>query len=139
MNRTTLKYELDLDFVLLAITTPLKDYKLCYKINKQLSVDFCKIAELELVYNGDETPITFSRYSYQNTQTETLFYLLANKGSEGFLIPEMKRADYFVLIHNYIDNEDLQYIISGINKIAEVLVAVEIEPKKLKSKENLIF
>ena len=139
MNKTILKYELDLDFVLLAITTPLKDYKLCYKINKQLSFDLCKISELELVYNGDEAPITFSRYSYQDTQTETLFYLLANKGSEGFLIPEMKRADYFLLIQNYIDREDLQYIISGINKIAEVLVAIEIEPKKLKSKENLIF
>jgi hypothetical protein len=139
VNRTTLKYELDLDFVLLAITTPLKDYKLCYQINKQLSVNFCRISELELVFNGDENPLVFSRYYYEDSQTETVYYVLANKGIYGLLIPEMRNVDYFLLIKNYIDKEDLQYLITGINKIADVLVAVEIEPKKLKSKENLIF
>ncbi|MDB5121507.1 MAG: hypothetical protein JWN56_2725 [Sphingobacteriales bacterium] len=139
MNRTTLKYELDLDFVLVAITTPLKDYKLCYQINKRLSVNFCRIAELELIFNGDEKPLIFSRYSYEDSQTETVFYVLANKGADGLLIPEMRNVDFFLLIKNYIDKDDLQYLITGINKISEVLVAVEIEPKKLKSKENLIF
>lgn len=139
MNRTTLKFELDLDFVLVAITTPLKDYKLCYQVNKQLSVNFCRISELELVFNGDESPLVFSRYNYEDTQSETIFYILANKGAEGLLIPEMRNVDFFLLIKNYIDRDDLHYLITGINKIPEVLVAVEIEPKKLKSKENLIF
>lgn len=139
MNRTILKYELDLDFVLVAITTPLKDYKLCYQINKQLSVDFCKVAELELVFNGDEHPLFFSKYIFEESHTETIFYILANKGVDGLLIPEMRNVDFFLLIKNYIDKEDLQYFITGLNKISEVLVAVEIEPKKLKSKENLIF
>ena len=51
----------------------------------------------------------------------------------------MKKVDFFLLIRNYIDREDLRGIISGINKIPEVLVAAEVDPKKLKSKENLIF
>lgn len=139
MNKTTLKYELDLDFVLLAITTPLKDYKLCFKINKHLNFNFGKINELELMFNADENPFCFSRYYYLDFQTETIFYLLANKGTEGFLVPEMKNADFFLLIHNYIDREDLQNVIAGLNKIPEILVAVEINPRKLKSKENLIF
>lgn len=139
MNKTTLKFELDLDFVLVAITAQLKDYMFCFKINKQLGTDFCKVTDLELLFKADQDLFYFSRYFYLMPETETECYIIANKGTEGFLVPEMKKVDFFLLIKNYIDEEDLKRIISGINKIPEVLVAAEVEPPKLKSKENLIF
>lgn len=139
MNRTTLKFELDLDFVLLAITSQLKDYMFCFKINKQLATDFCKVTDLELPFNAGDENFYFSRYFYLMPQTETELYIISNKGTEGFLVPEMKKVDFFLLIRNYIDDDDLKLIISKLNKVPEVLVAVEVDPKKLKSKENLIF
>jgi hypothetical protein len=139
LNKLVLKFELDLDFVLIALTVPLKDYRLCFKINKQLNIQFYRIDELCLPISGYNLPSYFSRYHYQNSQTETDFYLLANKGTEGFLIPEMKTVDFFIIIKNFIDEEDLDSFISGLNKIPEVQVAAEVDPKKLKSKENLIF
>ena len=139
MNKLILKYELDLDFVLIAITASLKDYRLCFNINKRLNLEFYRIDELCLQLNSHSSASYFSRYFYQSAQTEAEFYLLQNKGTEGYLIPEMKTVDYFILIKNYIDQEDLDNLISKINKITEVQVAVEVDPKKLKSKENLIF
>ena len=139
MNKTTLKFELDLDFVLIAITSQLKDYMFCYKINKQLGIDFAKIKDLEMLFSADEELFHFSRYFYLAPESGNEFYILANKGTEGFLVPEMNKVDFFLLIRNYIDREDLRGIISGLNKITEVLVAAEVDPKKLKSKENLIF
>jgi hypothetical protein len=139
LNRTTLKYELDLDFVLIAITAPLKDYRLCFNINRELHVDLSRIEDHEIFFNNSDKPFYFSRYSYIQPHTETVFTLLANKGSEGFLIPEMKTVDFFLLIHNYIDPEELKAVISGLNRIGEVLVAAEVSPRKLKSKENLII
>jgi len=111
----------------------------CYKINKQLGTDFSKITDLEMVFSNDDELFYFSRYLFITPDSETEFYVLANKGTEGFLVPEMKKADYFLLIRNYIDRDDLKGIISGLNKIPEVLVAVEVDPRRLKSKENLIF
>lgn len=139
MNKLTLKLEPDLDFTLIAITAPLKDYRFCFKVNKQLSREFYRIDELKLALNTDEEPFYFSRYYYFDNRTENEYYLVANKGSESFLIPEMKTVDYFLLIFNFIDEDDIQWIISGLNKINEVLVAAEVDPKKLKSKENLVF
>jgi hypothetical protein len=139
LNKLTLKFEPDLDFILIAITVPLKDYRFCYKLNKQLNREFYRIEELELQFNIDEEPFYFSRYFYEDTNTENEFFLLANKGSEGFLIPEMKTVDYFLLIYNFFDEEDLQHLLSRINRIPEVLVAAEVDPKKLKSRENLVF
>ncbi|MGV3507868.1 MAG: IPExxxVDY family protein [Sphingobacteriaceae bacterium] len=137
MNRLTLKYELDLDFVLIAITSQLKDYMLCFKLNRQLNINFYKIDELIIENNSGEQ--FFSMYYYQIPETETDFYLLANKGGSGYLIPEMKTVDYFILIRNYISEEEITELINGINKLPEVLVAIEVDPKRLKSKENLIF
>ncbi len=139
MNRTTLKFELDLDFVLIAITSQLRDYLLCYKINKQLSYDFAKIDDLEMAFSPDQEIQYFSRYFYNIPGSECELYLITNRGTDGILVPEMRNVDYFILIRNYIDDEDLRSIVNGLNKIPEVLVAVEVDPKKLKSKENLIF
>ena len=119
MNKTTLKFELDLDFVLVAITTQLKDYMFCFKVNKQLGTDFSKIADMELPFNSDEEPFYFSRYFFLLPESETELYILANKGTEGFLVPEMKKVDFFLLIQNYIHSDDLKRIINGLNKIPE--------------------
>lgn len=137
MNRLTLKYELDLDFVLIAITSQLKDYMLCFKLNKQLNINFHKIDEL--IIESNSCSLFFSMYYYFLPETETDFYLLANKGDSGYLIPEMKTVDYFIIIRNYISQEDIDAIIDGANKLQEVQVAIEVDPKRLKSKENLIF
>jgi hypothetical protein len=51
----------------------------------------------------------------------------------------MNRVDYFLVIKNFIDDEDLEAWISHLKQIPEVLAAVEVDVKKLKSKENLLF
>ncbi|MXV14151.1 IPExxxVDY family protein [Pedobacter sp. HMF7056] len=139
MNKLILRYEPDLDFVLIAITAPLKDYRLCFKVNKQLRIQFARIDELSLQQANISEVSWFTRYNYFVAETETDYYLIANKGTEGFLVPEMKTADFFILIRSYIDVEELSALISALNKIPEVLVAAEVDPKRLKSKENLIF
>jgi hypothetical protein len=139
LNRKFLKFEIDLDFVLIAVTTSLKDYRICYLINKSLNFNFTKIPDLTVEIQPGTNPVLFSRYYYNWEATETDFYFMANKGSDGYLIPEMKKADFFLLIKNYIDENDLDTIVTALNKIAEVVAAVKIDPKKIKSRENLLF
>ncbi|MCJ0741974.1 IPExxxVDY family protein [Pedobacter montanisoli] len=139
MNKTYLKLSLDLDFVLIAVTSSLKDYTLCHKINTNLNFEFEKIEDHEVFFNVDEPAVSFSKYYYAQEDGETEFYLISNKGSEGFLVPEMNKVDYFMVIHNYIDKEDLNSMLSGLNKLPDIQVAVQIDVKKLKSKENLVM
>jgi hypothetical protein len=139
LNRKFLKFEIDLDFVLIAVTTSLKDYRVCYLINKALSFNLVKIPDLEVDINHGIEPVLFSIYHYNWEATGTDFYFIANKGSDGYLIPEMRKADYFLLIKNYIDENDLDNLISALNKIPEIVAAVKIDPKKIKSRENLLF
>ena len=139
MNKTYLKLSLDLDFVLIAITASLKDYVLCHKINTSLNFGFEKIDDHEVYFNVDEAPLAFSKYYFFVEQGEIEYYLINNRNAEGFLIPEMNKVDFFMVIHQYIDNEDLNYILIGLNKLPDIQVAAQINPLKLRSKENLVM
>jgi hypothetical protein len=137
LNRKTLKFEIDLDFVLVAITTSLRDYRLCYHINKRLNFNFTKSADLEIIQAG--MPVYFSLYQYHWEASETDFHFIANKGSDGYLIPEMRKADYFIMIRNYIADDEVDKLMADLNKIQEIVAAVKIDPKKIKSRENLLL
>ena len=139
LNRKILKFEFDLDFVLVAVTTSLKDYRICFLINKYLNFNFVKTADLAVDLNQSPEPVYFSKYTDHWEASATDFYFIANKGSDGYLVPEMNKTDYFLMIKNYIDEEDLDRLISGLNKIPEIVAAVKIDPKKIKSRENLLF
>jgi thioredoxin-related protein len=137
LNRKTLKFEIDLDFVLVAITTSLRDYRLCYHINKRLIFNFTKNADLEIIQGG--MPVYFSLYQYHWEASGTDFYFIANKGSDGYLIPEMRKVDYFIMIRNYIADDELEKLVTDLNKIQEIVAAVKVDPKKIKSRENLLL
>ncbi|PJJ83984.1 IPExxxVDY family protein [Mucilaginibacter auburnensis] len=140
MNRKFLKFELDLDFVLIAVTASLKDYRACYLINKHLNFNFVRVDDLVVDnLNGGNTRAYFSLFTCCWEASETDFYFIANRGNEGYLVPEMRKVDFFVLIKNYIDDADLDNMISALNKIPEIVTALKIDPKKIKSRENLLF
>ena len=139
LNRKFLKFEIDLDFVLIAVTSSLKDYRICYLINKSLHFNFIKAPDLSVEIRPGEAPILFSIYHFNSGENGIDTYFIANKGTEGYLVPEMKKADYFLMIKNYIDENELDSLVSSLNKIPEVVAAVKIDPKKVKSRENLLF
>lgn len=112
---------------------------LCHKINTNLSLNFEKAEDHEVYFNIDEPALSFSKYCFFSDTSENEYYILNNRNSEGFLIPEMNKVDYFMIIHQFLDNEDLNYILSGLNKIADIQVAAKIDPAKIRSRENLVI
>jgi hypothetical protein len=139
LNKKVLKFEIDLDFVLIAITSSLKDYRLCFLVNRALNFNFTKNDDLELdLLNGSDKAF-FSLYKYYIEESETDFLFISNKGTEGYLIPEMNKTDYLLMIKNYIDENELENMITGLNRIPEIVAAVKVDPKKIKSRENLLF
>ncbi len=126
--------------MLIAITSAQKDYRICYLVNKYLGFGFVRMPDLEVnIYPNSAQAVHFSIFEYYWEASETSFYFIANRGADGLLIPEMREADYFLMIKNYIDDTDLNDIINGLNKIPEIVAAIKIDPKKIKSRENLLF
>jgi hypothetical protein len=137
LSRKFLKFEIDIDFVLIAVTTSLKDYRICHLINKYLNLNFIKISDLTVDAAPGTSTVLCSRYQHK---TDTIhYYFIANKGIDGYLIPEMRKADYFLMVKNFITEPDVDSLVSALNKISEIIAAVKIDAKKIKSRENLLF
>lgn len=143
VNKITLRFDLDLDFRLMAITCPMSDYRLAYYINHHLNLKFARAAmdeEHRVVLEKRGATLVFSKYRYHDKELDIEYYLLANKGhGGGYLIPEMKAMDFFFMVKKAYDEELLQCQFDAIKSIPNILVATEIDPHKLRSNENLLF
>ncbi|MFD2596114.1 IPExxxVDY family protein [Sphingobacterium griseoflavum] len=157
-----LDFDLELDFVLVGISTALRDYRLCHFIYKCTGLAFRRGKEDYVDHKGylkekekDEMDYHiifektrqrglikhyFTIYRYCDINFEFEFYLLNNRSIEGsLLVPELPNFDYFLMIKHYIDTEDLRLLLEELKGINEVMLTKELDPTSLKSKENLIF
>lgn len=166
MNKITFKldidFDLELDFILVGISSSFRDYRLCHFINKHTGLNFIYGKESPIDHNGNlktkpqeeldfhiiqekskgkkETLHHYQMYRYCCDSFDFEYYLINNRSLEnGFLLPEAPNFDYFMIIKHYIDAEDLDTLIDNLKSINEIMLVKEIDPTILKSKENLIF
>lgn len=134
---TRLDVPVEFDFELLAILTGLKDYRLCYEINKKLNLKFTrqKDAELKDALNNRSE---FAHFRCFNEITREEIILIYNKGSNGILIPEMKNIDYFMLIKNHPPGE-VDGIMKSMNEMENISGVYKLNPAELKSAENFLI
>lgn len=139
MAKILLEEEFDFDFKLLGISSHVQDYRICWAVNKMLDLDLVKLDEeiIIRVARGAD-PITFSTYYFMDEDTEVEFELISNRHEQGYLIPEMKTADYFLKISDYF-SKDLNEIIRDLRKSNIVNMAFEVDINTLRSKQNLIY
>jgi len=138
MSRIVLEVTYDYNFILIGLVSHTKDYRLCYELNKKLDYFLQKANNLEIYINKRRETSVFSFYEYENEDGD-YFYLISNKGSRTYLIPEQKQLDFFLMIKQLSDFVDEKKLIAELKTIPLLLGAYSIDAKGLKSRENLIF
>tara|TARA_B100001093_G_C26850271_1_gene1024824 strand:+ start:2159 stop:2647 length:489 start_codon:yes stop_codon:yes gene_type:complete len=152
-------FEYDFNFYLIGICCALKDYQICYKINKELNtLLFRSTKDIEMTFKETIENTFFSLYEYWNPQYENQWYLLGNKTMINcltkknkneiifnefkkikYLIPEHYKVDFYIQIHGILTNKFKKDILNNIQNISQIVSAYEINCAQLKSKENLII
>ncbi|GIZ07962.1 IPExxxVDY family protein [Flavobacterium sp. UMI-01] len=150
----------EIDYHLIAIHTSLEDYRLAYFINQKLPINLGKSKdEVHIQVKDGET--MFSRFYYDDTENSIAWNLIQNinevfhqnrkasldlfsdtpfeVSTKVYLLPEIKKADYFLKIENSNDTIDVSKINQTINTIEGVTTAYTVATHQIKSKNNLIF
>lgn len=131
-----LKVEYDYDFMLFGISCHERIYRLSWFLNRELSMELAWCDELEMQKNEELS--TYPYYRYEDTENETIYTLVQNRGAHGWFIPEMKQMDYLLKIE--MGNEiDLVAFIKSLRKIPVINGSYKLDFEAFKSKENLIF
>ena len=128
----TLKEVADLDLTVFAINCHVKDYNLCWQINK--------ILDLELKKNKGATTNhkeIFSCFEFMLEEQKIL--LVQNKSKKGFLLSEKKKIDYFLMFEPAINIDSRKEFLLKLSKSSKILLIFEIDLEKEPQAHRLIF
>lgn len=143
------------DYELIAIHSSLEDYKLAYRLNKELGLQLQK-NDNYIEISISEGKSAFENFAFDDEKNDIIWTLIENKTTiinsnkqtsslfeqvdiTVFLLPEYKKADYLIKIENVDYGFDADEIIDKIVKIKNITTAYSIDTTNLKSKNNLIF
>jgi len=137
MSIFQLNLDEDYEFTLVGISCHSKDYRLCGELNKTLYTDLTRTKDLEI--HKKDSINSHSFYEYIDEDNYLEYYLISNRGDNGFLIPEQKKVDFFFMAKGNISENHTNDVINKINTLSLVLTSFSIDPNLLKSKQNLLF
>lgn len=123
----------DYEFVVLAINSHIKGYKLCWNMNNQLGFNF-EMTDAHIVSEDLE----FIRYSMRNERNAKLD-ILSNRSKKGFLIPSQKSVNYFLVIKDDNWSEIKESFLSKLRAINEILLVFELDLEKIKNSNRFII
>lgn len=114
-----------IEFYGLAITSPLKDYQLCYQINKSFGFDLDKRATINLYVPKTKTSLNFAGYIYEDSDNRTSYFVAKNKEETQFLLPRLKQIDFVFFAKGAIAGQNIlncKEKLAGIKEIQNVLI-----------------
>ena len=123
---------IEIDANAFAINSHEKDYKLCWHINKGLSVFFKREQEPKQISKKNFTVFT-TKYDGSNLS------LIKNQNKEGFLMPQKKKIDYFMIIEPRLNPLQKKQFVQKLNKVSKILLTFEIDLNSEPEAQILIF
>ena len=139
MPRLSLDIEYDFEFLLVGISCHEKDYRICWALNKQLNIELARQDDLEIKEKKQMDVSRHALFSWADEENFIEYSFIANRSSQGLLLPEQKQADYLMKVSGNLSAKQKEQILSDIKSIPIVLTSFSINPTSLKSKQNLVF
>ena len=125
-TRFTLDCAEEFDFAVLAINSHIKAYKLCWNINNSLQLNFKKKNDHNI-----KQDLFFSRYTFISDDG-TEYDLLANRSKKGYLIPNQKSINFFLIVKNVYWLQDKTMFMSKLRSVPDILLTFELDLTNLK-------
>ncbi|MFI5148523.1 MAG: IPExxxVDY family protein [Bacteroidia bacterium] len=139
MSKFTLDVEYDFDFILFGISCHEKDYRISWALREKLDIDLCRGEDLVINPRKAGTPEVYAVFEHFHDDNDSGFFLVSNRCETGFLIPEHKSFDYFLIVRGAYDSDYKENILKRVREIPFILAVHSINPATLKSRQNLIF
>ena len=128
----SLKEVADLNLTVFAINSHVKDYNLCWHINKILNIELVKKKGVKTIEKE-----TFSCFEFMFEEQKTL--LVQNKSNKGYLLSDKKKIDYFLMFEPAINLPNRKEFLLKLSESSKILLIFEIDLEKEPEAHRLIF
>ncbi len=114
-------------FKAIGIFSALKDYRLCWMLNKQLGIDLKRMPDFCMPPDSTGKAACYPVYQHEKVNLFLNILLVANKCEDGLLFKTPKNLDYILLFKSPDDLYNLTETLSEIKNIPQILAAVLLE------------
>ena len=104
----------------------------------KLELNLVREKDYEVTISKRMHPALFSFFKFENEEQD-LYYVFENKGQHSLLIQEQKQIDYFLMIRESFQRQNISELVNTIKQIPVVLGAYAIDPRSLKSREYFLL
>jgi len=124
-------------FLLFGISSTASDYRICWSLNKALTLSMKREKSVELFKKGSGVS-EHCLYTYASELEQATYRFVENKVGGSLLLSEIPKADYFLMVDDSpaVDSNELLRKLRAI-KIIRMAFPVNIE--SLKMKQNLLL
>jgi len=130
--------DFDEDVYIIGISCHKFDYWIALQINRTLKLNLIRQPDLSVFNPEKGSSINYTLFDFIKPDIQTSFALISNHNPEGKLFPDQKSFDYFLLINGMINSEEKSKLITAIKKIPHVLIAHNLNLKKIKNLPEFI-
>lgn len=136
-KKLVLDIEMEADFDLFGIVSPLRDYRLMFYLNKALNTRFKR--EEPFIYESKSKSSSYSLYRYTDQKNRLTMYLLGNKTEGRVMIPEYKQLDYIMVLEGELSESYNESLLKKIKQIAHIRMALRLWPDQIKHFDELAW
>lgn len=103
MKKLQLEVEEDLSFLLFGLVSNHKASKLLFILNQLESLNFERVADLDLPDYNPNSEISFSKFAFHDEENHLDFYVLSNKELGLCLFTDLKQFDYLLIVRGGLE------------------------------------
>ncbi len=138
-KKHVLNLEIEIDFAVIGLSSHQKDFKLSWSINKHLHWQLKKEDDVLVELKSSTAKVPFTLFSFVNNELGCEFLMLENKHQGYQLLPEVKGADYLIIVRGAYSKELLTETIEKLKQNSLINTAFEVDENKIVNKQNLYF
>jgi hypothetical protein len=135
VSRSVIQTPVSLDFRILAVVSPVKDFRLCWLLNRELHLDLTRRNDFTLPDRQGQ----FGLFTFADETDKVIYHLVANKSGAEVLVPELRANDFFLIIKGHCPEDRLEAIQEGLRATDGIQAVFRIKPENLASVHNLIM
>lgn len=124
---------------ILGVVTTLKNYQLCYYIEKSMQIDFQTSKDLQIPLEKNRRSYSYTVYEFYQSSLAIEHFLYSNKNDGEPFLPELPHLDFIWLIKGdyYYIEQNFLTLQNQLKNITGVQLVTEVPQEKIKSKNNL--
>ena len=124
---------------ILGIASTLKNYQLCFHIEKNLQIDFRTSADLQIPLEKNKRSYSFTVYEFIQPAIATEHFLYSNKNDGESFLPELQHLDFIWLLKGsfFENDEEFTKLQRQLRDITGIQLVTEVSHDKIKSRDNL--